>query len=265
MEGDRMQRIKKNLEMITDADHPGKVLENSVGKGGKNVVVVHLKNTCKVLAKDQAPMARFPGSQPVSLLRYHLQTLRERSYYVCEKSDGVRYLLLIHKSKDFDTGKYAKIFLVDRQFRFTPLPGLDILFEGEEGSRLFSYINHTLLDGELIVDEIPTKDGGHRKQAMFLVFDAISIQGRFVGNLDLFDRLRVAQGCIVQKFQDLMRKLPEETQAKLPFIMTLKQMFRKEDVGFVLDRVIPELPHENDGLIFTRVDLSGEITLYNDP
>lgn len=201
----------------------------SSGPGGsrkKNVAVVHLKKVCKILANDKGEHARFPGSQPISLMSNHLQSLKESSYFVCEKSDGVRYLLLIHDSQRVDTAKYAKVFLVNRKFEFVPIKGLDILFESENGKKYLEYMNNTLLDGELVIDEIQLEDGTHKKQAMFLVFDAINIRRKFVGDLDLFDRLRVAQAEGVSKFQELMAALPEEARINMPFFFTLKQMVR---------------------------------------
>lgn len=42
----------------------------------------------------------FPGCQPVSFETKHLNDIEREDYYVCEKSDGVRYLLfIVHSPK----------------------------------------------------------------------------------------------------------------------------------------------------------------------
>lgn len=228
--------------MIVDPDHPGKPLTYPL-------LITDLKEVCKRLSGDT--VGRFPGSQPVSLLQSHLLTLKEQDYLVCEKSDGVRYLFLISKNK-LDKGNSC--YLINRKFQFIPLPGLQQLVPG------INSFNDILLDGELVVDNVLQKDGiTYKKQTTFLVFDALHVGKSFVGSLDLFDRLRVAQGEVIFPIQAQVKLLDSSDQDELPFLLTLKQMYGKNDVGFVFDKIIPALPHENDGLIFTRVDLEYKI------
>ena len=100
------------------------------------------------------------------------------------------------------------------------------------------------MDGELVRDRLSSGE----MVSTLLVFDALAVRDISVMELSLENRLRAAYGEVVLPLQ-ACPQLPT-----VPFVVTLKPMFPKRAVGPVL-RMIPDLPHENDGLIFTRADL----------
>lgn len=107
---------------------------------------------------ESSNMERFPGPQPVSIERKHLELLRKNDYLVCEKTDGVRHFLVC-----FTDSENRKICaLVNRSFAFTLYP--------------LTVPRNTLLDGELI---------GNR----FIVHDAVCVKGLDVRNMSLIERL----------------------------------------------------------------------------
>ena len=101
--------------MIDDPDHPGPQVESNSRLESK------LRSVCTRLSSAMEP--RFPGSQPVSLLEDHLDTLATQDFMVCEKSDGVRYLLLLHGP---DPRGPVSAYLVSRKFQFYPLKTLAV-------------------------------------------------------------------------------------------------------------------------------------------
>ena len=108
--------------------------------------------------------SRFPGPQPVSIERRHFPLLTQQPYFVCEKTDGVRYLLASTEDG---------IFLVNRAFDVTKVQGVRIPKD-------------TLLDGELV----RTRTG----KTLFLVFDAVCVKGEDLKSLPLDTRLEKARG-----------------------------------------------------------------------
>mmetsp|Transcript_9855 Transcript_9855/g.17329 ORF Transcript_9855/g.17329 Transcript_9855/m.17329 type:complete len:435 (+) Transcript_9855:238-1542(+) len=274
-----MDKVKAGVELLIDPDNPGELVTD-------RKLQTALRGECLRLANALSDRReRFPGSQPVSLLEQYMPDLAKHDWLVCEKSDGVRYLLMIYKVRfqvqdppkswmKYLKGKTGTCFFVNRKFEFRSVPELDA-YLGEE---LLSRMDMSLLDGELVRDKVfdlveqeedpnaeliedenglpiqPPPVVRHvGYQTTFLIFDTLNVRGRYVGNLNLYDRLRVAQNevlfCIRLSFMN--RGMPPNP----PCCLVLKSMYSKSDVGFVLDCILPEsLPHENDGLIFTRVD-----------
>jgi len=165
----------------------------------------------------------FPGSQPVSLTRRNLDSLKRIPYVVCEKSDGERHMLLVYN---------RETYIIDRMFNIyraqLSLPDMDSI---------------TFLDGELIID----KPGGENDPGIprYLIYDAIRVCGKDVSKETLLFRLRSA-------FVELVR--PRKPATTDSFALFVKDFF---DVRYSASLVFPygcRLPHECDGLILTPAD-----------
>jgi mRNA capping enzyme, catalytic domain/mRNA capping enzyme, C-terminal domain len=114
---------------------------------------------------DSADRDRFPGPQPVSIERRHFPLLKRQPYLVCEKTDGVRHLLV-----SFEGG----VFLVNRAFHAEPVK--------------IRVPKDTLLDGELV--QFKNKKWG------FMVHDAVMAKGENLTKLPLTARLDKARAVI---------------------------------------------------------------------
>jgi hypothetical protein len=107
----------------------------------------------------------FPGPQPVSIERRHFRTLRSQPYFVCEKTDGVRQLLI---------SCTEGVFLINRAFHKEPVK--------------IRLPKDTLLDGELVTTK------SHK--ILFVVHDAVMIKGVDVKNSPLDKRLEQARAIV---------------------------------------------------------------------
>lgn len=144
------------------------------------------------LELNRDPKLRFRGSQPVSITRQNAALIADNPYLVTYKSDGTRYLMLIHGP--------GKVYLIDRgnfvyKVGCLEFPTLKWLQHAQEdirkGSRPSdfktepqSHLVNTLVDGELVAfDNTPDRP------IKFLVFDAIVIQGQPIGRSPIERRL----------------------------------------------------------------------------
>ncbi|TVY58489.1 mRNA-capping enzyme subunit alpha [Lachnellula suecica] len=182
----------------------------------------------------------FPGAQPVSFARKHLEELTRQDYYVCEKSDGMRFLLYLTEDEHQQEAQY----LIDRKndYWFIPKNGLHFPIPHDVQQH---HIN-TLIDGELVMDKLPS--GGF--QPKYLVFDCMTLDGNSLMNRTLDKRLAYFKERIYDPYKSLLAQYPDEIKY-MHFIMEMKQMQFSYAIEMMFGKILPHLPHGNDGLIFT--------------
>nr|CEL68642.1 TPA: AT3g09100/MZB10_13, related [Neospora caninum Liverpool] len=194
----------------------------------------------------------FPGGQPVSLSKSNLTELFRNPYVACEKTDGIRFLLLAASGCIFLIGRKEEVRMIPDKF----LPRKGRLQEPQQ---------LTLLDGELVMDRLPDGDTAAR----YLIYDAICIErDESVKELNLMGRLAAVAERVIAPLRELEEKerlqsereedapqpLKKRKARKNPLEIYLKDFFEIFDLLHI-QRMALRLPHESDGIIFTPVNL----------
>ncbi|KAI0480656.1 mRNA capping enzyme [Xylariaceae sp. FL0804] len=190
------------------------------------------------LLQRQAPS--FPGAQPVSFARRHLEQLQTEDYYVCEKSDGIRYLLYLTED---EAGRETH-YLIDRKNDYWFINAGSLHFPTPQSAEDFH--RATILDGELVVDTL----GDGRKEPRYLVFDCLVLDAQVLMGRELGKRLGYFREQVFKPYQKLLEQYPQERQFQ-PFFMEMKDMQLAYGIEMMFESVIRKLRHGNDGLIFT--------------
>jgi mRNA guanylyltransferase len=172
--------------------------------------------------------------------RQHIRDIQSKGYFVTEKTDGVRYLLVVVK----DIQNRPTAFLINRSCEvFTMLGGtVTGAMLGEE----------TVLDGELVFNLT-------YKRQVFIVFDALRIDGESL----VQQRFASRYEAIHTRINPRLIRLCSETDNKLEnFTYIARKIFVKSnDVSWLFSRVCLEdgervfresfkRHHKTDGLIF---------------
>ncbi|KAF4553455.1 mRNA-capping enzyme subunit alpha-like protein [Elsinoe fawcettii] len=211
---------------------------------------------------------RFPGAQPVSFARRHLQRLKEAelvpqpvqktihkrpgqtnerlpSFFVCEKTDGIRCLLFLSFHVAENGRQTEMAFLVDRKNDFYFIDNPSFHFP-QPGRPPDSFHTDTVIDGELVLDTYP--DG--RQVRRYLVFDCLALDGQSITSRTLDKRLGIVDMNVLRPQQELLKKYPEEREQQ-PFEVRMKKLDKSYGVESIFREVLPNLTHGNDGIVFT--------------
>lgn len=158
----------------------------------------------------------FPGPQPVSIERRHFHILKKNDYVVCEKTDGVRHMLLVFVFEDRKVS-----ILVNRALE---------MFELKLRFPKNAY-NGTLLDGELYEDK-------------FMVYDIVVGEGHNVMHKNFVDRLEIMEKIIKSTLTSKLDKIK----------LKLKTFHLLSDFETFMKDYLPTLDQKVDGLVFTPVN-----------
>lgn len=169
-----------------------------------------------------APASKFPGPNPVSLDTSHFPTLAAEPYYACEKTDGVRMLLVCCRHAGVNL-----VALVDRAMTWYLFP-LQLVPK--------AMYQGTLLDGELAWNKAT-------KAWEYLVFDAVTVSAIPVTSCTLPQRLAAVHRALQGKYK------PVAQDPALLRIKTFVPCSKPDDVSSHLCRA--KLTYDVDGLILT--------------
>lgn len=169
----------------------------------------------------------------------HAAVLTLSSYFLCEKSDGMRYLLYCTQNEYKEEAHY----LIDRRNDYWYVKGLHFPIPGDDVT-LFHV--DTIIDGELVIDTLPD----HTTQAKYLIFDCLMLDGQSLMNRTLDKRIAYLKERLFDPYDKLCKDFPDEVQY-FPFLVELKKMQLGYAAEFMFRQVLPNLAHGNDGLIYT--------------
>jgi mRNA guanylyltransferase len=158
----------------------------------------------------------FPGSQPISIEYRHFDILKSSPYVVCEKTDGVRFMMLAFM---FDNKK--KTIFVNRALEMfdCPLNFRKLVYDG------------TIVEGEMYGDT-------------FMMYDMLMSCGKIIGDQDFLTRLDH-----MEKFKKMLMSLKYD-----PVKLALKTFHLMSDFEEFMDKYLPTVQQEIDGLIFTPIN-----------
>lgn len=195
--------------------------------------LTHLLHVLKDLASDDAATPRFPGPNPVSLDTSHFPVLRSQPFYVCEKTDGVRYAMLCYTTSAGGS-RVNVCALVDRALNAHLVSVRHLPRAAYQG---------TLLDGEVVFNRCS-------ERWEYLVFDATCVSGIPVLNSPLRHRMDAVHA-VMRVYVEANRRdppcQPDDLDIRPKDFYSLQRQLDafEEELHFI------KVKHDVDGVILT--------------
>lgn len=179
-------------------------------------------------------------------------------YLVCAKSDGVRYLMFV--------STHGKVYLNDRKNQFFEVKMYFPPFCRSETRDETKFTVNYIFDGELILNkrevELIKKKPDSKVKLHYLAFDCLKYNGDHM-HLRKYDfrlsKIREYVNSVsmyTPLFKSVAKDFNESESLKSSYALEfhLKDFFYCDNIDFLLNGIVDSeaLPHENDGLIFTK-------------
>ena len=198
----KLDKLDKDLGRL--GPNASKLLDINIASTIKTIILTHWQI---IIEKNDF----FPAPQPVSLERRDISKLVDYEYFVCAKSDGIRYLFVFLEGISYLVDRAFNIYIISMKFKE------DVMF---------------ILDGELIYN--------NNGIWQYIVHDCINSFGKNIMK-EIFP-IRYNE---VDKIKDLFIRSDDIILAEKLFfdfknLSTLKNLIDKNKLG-----------HKTDGVIFT--------------
>ncbi len=171
----------------------------------------------------------FPGSNPISIGRTDMWRLKEQAYTVAEKTDGVRYMLVLCSWR-----KLPVVVAVDRSLALWLIP---LVFSN------LAFLGGTIIDGELVHSS--------QGQWQFHIFDAIRVCGQDLKQENYLTRMANVDQLLQNNY---FGSDPHQLGHDSIFQLVRKVFYDKSDMQRLLSNDLCQLDHRTDGLLFTPID-----------
>ncbi|CAM9213255.1 unnamed protein product [Chrysoparadoxa australica] len=179
-------------------------------------VCAAVKNRCRELSGNPERGTGFPGAMPLDLGRRDIQRLQRGDYFISEKTDGVRYLMVSIR----DAQDNAVCALIDRSMNVYSVLG------GEELAKVVKV--GTVLDGELVHN----RTGSGR--AVFMVFDMLALGDTELMKKPFQMRFQAVADHIFKPY-DRLCALPDGLKPHLKLVK--KRFYRRTEICQLFSKI----------------------------